>query len=63
MCVEVPVNRDAVLQFILMMLFLQRSGGSCVEDNPVTFSSSSNSDPQTRGFPSRLDCSTKSGFS
>lgn len=60
---EVPINRDAVLQFILVMFFLQRSGGSCAEDNPATFSFSSNIDLQTRGFPSSLECGTTSSFS
>jgi len=61
--VEVPINRDAVLQFILVMLFLQRSRGLSVEDNPATFSFSSSVDLQTRGFPSSLECGTTSDFS
>jgi len=62
-CVEAPVNRDSVLQLILMLLFLQRSGGSSLEENVAAFSFSPNKDLQTRGFPSSIECSTMSGFS
>ncbi len=61
--VEAPVNRDSVLQLILILLFLQRSGGSILEENPAAFSFSPNEDLQIRGFPSSIECSTTSGFS
>ena len=60
--VEAPVNRDAVLQFILVMLFLQRSRGSCPEENPATFSFSHNNDLQMQGSPLRIECCTTSDF-
>ncbi len=60
---EAPVNRDSVLQLILILLSLQRSGGSSLEENPAAFSFSPNEDLQTRGFLSSIECSTTSGFS
>ena len=61
--VEAPVNRDSVLQLILILLFLQRSEGSSLEENPAAFSFSPNEDLQTQGFPSSIECSRTSGFS
>jgi hypothetical protein len=60
--VEVPVNRDAVLQFVLVMIFLQRTG-SCKGDNPSTFPLPVNDDLQTRSSPSRIERVARSGFS
>ena len=60
--VEVPVNRDAVLQFVLIMIFLQRTG-SCTGNNPSTFPLPVNDDLQTRGSPSRIERVARSGFS
>jgi len=60
---EAPVNRDSVLQLILILLFLQRSRGSSLEENPAAFSISPNENLQTRGFPSSIESSTTSGFS
>jgi hypothetical protein len=61
--VEAPVNRDAVLQFILVMLFLQRPRDSCAEDNPATFSLFPNQELQMQGFPSSIECNATSDFS
>jgi len=61
--VEAPVNRDAVLQFILIMLFLQRSKGSCPGEGSATFSFSPNDDLQLQGFPSSIECDATSDFS
>jgi hypothetical protein len=60
---ETPVNRDAVLQFILVLLFLQRPRDSCAENNSATFSLSPNEELQMEGFPSSIECSATSGFS
>ena len=60
--VEVPVNRDAVLQFVLMMIFLQQTE-SCKGKNPSTFSLSLNDDLQTRSSLSRIELVARSGFS
>ncbi len=61
--VEVPVNRDAVLQFILIMLFLERLRGSCPREGSATFSFSPNEDLQLQGFPSSIEFDATSGFS
>jgi hypothetical protein len=60
---EAPVNRDAVLQFILLMLFSQRPRDSCAEVNPATFSFSPNEAQQIQGFPSSIERNTTSDFS
>ena len=60
---EAPVNRDAVLRFILIMLFLQRSRGSCQGEGSATFSFSPNDDLQLQGFPSSIECDATSSFS
>ena len=60
--VEVPVNRDAVLQFVLVVIFLQRTG-FCTGNNPSTFPLSVNDDLQTRSSPSRIERVARSGFS
>jgi hypothetical protein len=60
--VEVPVNRDAVLEFVLIMFFLQRTE-SCKGNNPSTFPVSVNDDLQTRSSPSRKERVARSGFS
>jgi hypothetical protein len=59
---ETPVNRDAVLQFILVMLFLQRAGDRCAEDNPAT-SFSPNEELQMQGFRSHIECDATLSFS
>jgi len=61
--VEVPINRDAVLQFILLMLFLQRPKDASAENNPATFSLPPNEELQIQGFPSDIECSATSDFS
>jgi hypothetical protein len=60
---ETSVNRDAVLQFILVMLFLQRTRDTCAEDNSATFSFSLNQELQMQGFPSSIECNPVSDFS
>jgi len=57
------VNRVTVLQFILIMLVLQRSRGSFPGDGSATFSFSPNDDLQLQGFPSRIECDATSDFS
>ena len=61
--VEAPVNRDAILQFILMMLFLQRSRCSGRGEGSLTFSFFPIEDLQLLGFPSIIRCDATSGFS
>jgi hypothetical protein len=60
---ETPVNRDAVLQFILVMLFLQRPRDSCSEVNPATFSFSLNEAQQIQGFPCSIERNATPDFS
>jgi hypothetical protein len=60
---ETPVNRDAVLQFILVMLFLQRARDTCAEDNPATFSFYPSEELQMQGFRSHIECDTTFSFS
>ena len=60
--VEVPVNRDAVLQFVLIMMFLQRTE-SPKGDNASTFPLSVDDDLQTRISPSSIERFATSGFS
>ena len=60
--VEVPVNRDAVLQFVLIMFFLQRTESSKGND-ASTFPLSVRDDLQTRSSPSMIERFAASGFS
>ncbi len=60
--VEAPVNRDSVLQFILVMLFLHRSRDVCQDENPATFSFSPNDHLKMQGFPLRIESATTSDF-
>jgi hypothetical protein len=59
---ETPVNRDAVLQFILVMLFLQRTRDTGAEDNPAT-SFYPDEKLQVQLFPSNTECNATLGFS
>lgn len=61
--VEAPVNRDAVLRFILIMFFLQRSSRSSPGEGSATFSLFPKNDLQLQGFPSGIEFDAASGFS
>ena len=60
--VEVPVNRDAVLQFVLVMIFLEQTG-SRKGDKSSTFPLSPNEDLQTQSSVSRIERVARSDFS
>jgi hypothetical protein len=59
---ETSVNRDAVLQFILVMFFLQRARDTCAEDNCATSFYPNEKLPIQR-FPSNTECNATLGFS
>jgi hypothetical protein len=61
--VEGSVNRDAVLQFVLIMFFLQRSRSSVTEENSPTFSLAPIKDLQAWGFSPNTKFGATSGFS
>ena len=60
--VEVPVNRDAVLQFALIMIFLQQTG-SRKRDKSSTFPLFPIDCLKTRVSLSKIERVARSGFS